>query len=131
MQKFSYTPVLIVLEQHKPAKNPNYKYKPTFAQMDKWSSVPLEPKYLELQEKGELITRAYEFSLLVDNTPIHEKAEGIIRRIQQVYQIDVTKADVLSGLDAQTLAEQLKIKDPANFICANGKSFETVSKTLK
>lgn len=131
MQKPIYTYVLIVLEQHKPAKNPNYKYKPTFAQMDKWSSVPLEPKYLELQEKGELITRAYEFSLLVDSTPIAEKAEGIIRRIQQIYQIDVTKFDVLHGAPAEILAEQIKEKDPANFICANGKSFETVSKTLK
>jgi hypothetical protein len=126
MQKFIYSYVLIVLEQHKPAKNPNYKYKPTFAQMDKWSSVPLEPKYLELKEKGELITRAYEYNLLADSTPIEEKAEGIIRRIQQIYQIDVTKFDVLHGEPAQILAEQIKAKDPDNFICANGKKFEHV-----
>lgn len=117
--KNEYLYVLIILEQSKPVRNPEYSAK----DIDRWSSAPQKPKFIT-PSKPETILRAYERLLYVGGSVnVDLRIEQEIARIQKVHQAQVASKEIFTGEEAKSWARLLKNEDPKNIFCQNGKNW--------
>lgn len=117
-----YVYVVIVLEQSKPAKNPDYVYNPNYKDLDRYSSVPLEPKRIAPTNPTK-VTRAYERRFVKDAHDVRYKVTKAIQQIQAIEKCIVYNQTYQTGADALAFAEKFISNDPANFVCQNGKTW--------